>query len=234
MPIYQDGYDIRCEWGEYGVAEIASRVECCVIVGALSFSSCVDIATARGATVYPCIPEDDPKACAAALGAELAEKRGVGRYSLSPGTLTDIPSGTKLVLPSPNGSTLTRKTKANRLFAGCLRNARAVAAAIDGSAVIVPAAERWPDRTLRPAIEDIIAAGAIISFCSGAKSPEAKFAQRAFETARESLEQTYRECASGNELVTRGHEDDVRLCTELNVSDCVPSLVDGAYRNVAA
>ena len=36
-------------------------------------------------------------------------------------------------------------------------------------------------------------------------------------------------CGSGKELVGRGFAGDVDLAAELNVSDCVPVLADGAY-----
>lgn len=234
MPIYQDGYDIRCEWGENGVTEIAARAECCVIVDTLSFSSCVDIAAARNCRLYPWEPGDDPDAYAASLGAECAQKRGNGRYTLSPNTLAELPEGTKLVLPSPNGSTLTRKARAKRLFAGSLRNARAVARALDGPAVIVPAGERWPDGTLRPAIEDLIGAGAIIAHCKGTKSPEALFAEAAFRAIADRLETVLQECATGNELVSRGYAHDIPPCAALDASNCVPELIDGCYRNITA
>ncbi len=50
-----------------------------------------------------------------------------GGYLLSPSSLVDIPSGTALVLPSPNGSTLSLSTGGTPTFAGCLRNATALA-----------------------------------------------------------------------------------------------------------
>lgn len=200
----------------------------------LSFSSCVDIAAARGCLLYPCVPGDDPDALAESLGAECAQKRGTGRYSLSPDTLADIPERSKLVLPSPNGSTLTRKASAKRVLAGCFRNARAIANALNGSAVVVPAGERWPDRTIRPAIEDLIAAGAIISHCRGTKSPEAQTAEAAFRAVESELDAVLQECASGFELVSRGYGHDIAPCAALNISDCAPELIDGCYRNVAA
>jgi 2-phosphosulfolactate phosphatase len=60
----------------------------------------------------------------------LANKRGQGEYTLSPGSLIHFPEGKKLILPSPNGSTLTTLCKDKHVFAGCLRNASAVASVI--------------------------------------------------------------------------------------------------------
>ncbi|MEO1146213.1 MAG: hypothetical protein AAFY26_11535 [Cyanobacteria bacterium J06638_22] len=91
------------------------------------------------------------------MAAELATKQGTGKYSLSPASLLSIPQGTRLVLPSPNGSTLSLATGATLTIVGCLRNARAVASAARryGSKItVIPAGERWSDRSLRPALED--------------------------------------------------------------------------------
>src|SRR5262245_55465192 len=105
----QSEFDIRCEWGAHGVAALAPHSDIVVIVDVLSFSTCVDIATARGAIVYPYRGYNDQAAAfAAAVGAELADTRRTSiRYSLSPQSLAQIPKGTRLVLPSPNGATLT-------------------------------------------------------------------------------------------------------------------------------
>jgi phosphosulfolactate phosphohydrolase-like enzyme len=39
-------------------------------------------------------------------------------------------------------------------------------------------------------------------------------------------------CGSGKELVGRGVGEDVELAAAANVSEAVPRLVEGAYRNV--
>ena len=84
-------------------------------------------------------------------------------YSLSPHSLLAIPPGTRLVLPSPNGSTLSLTTGATPTFAGCLRNARAVAEAahrIGPRVAVIAAGERWrDDGSLRPCFEDQAGAG---------------------------------------------------------------------------
>ena len=41
-----------------------------------------------------------------------------------------------------------------------------------------------------------------------------------------------KQCGSGKELIERGFEHDVDLAAELDVSECVPVLVDGAYRQL--
>ncbi|MDE0502527.1 MAG: hypothetical protein OXI86_00490, partial [Candidatus Poribacteria bacterium] len=98
MKSHQTNYDIRCEWGEGGVLELSRTSDVVIIVDVLSFSTCVDIAVARGAAVYP-YPWKDNRAreFATAVGAELAVPRGTGRYSLSPASFLDIPPDTKIV-----------------------------------------------------------------------------------------------------------------------------------------
>jgi 2-phosphosulfolactate phosphatase len=142
-----------------------------VVVDVLSFSTCVDIAVARGAVVHPFAHGDADAArrAAEALGAEPAGPRGSGahRFSLSPVSLLAVAPGTRLLLPSPNGSAISAAARATPVLTGCLRNARAVArraaAIAQGAAVaVIPAGERWPDGSLRPAVEDLIGAGAIL------------------------------------------------------------------------
>ncbi|MDP7133332.1 MAG: hypothetical protein QF437_22750, partial [Planctomycetota bacterium] len=53
---------------------------------------------------------------------------------------------------------------------------------------VVPAGERWPDYSLRPALEDILGAGAILSCLGGIKTAEAQTAVEMFEAARPCLQ----------------------------------------------
>src|SRR5512137_2559579 len=102
-------FDIRCEWGEHGVAVLAPISDAVIIVDVLSFSTSVEIAVRNGAVVFPYRWRDERAATfAASVKAELAESRRTrNRYSLSPASLLHIGADTRLVLPSPNGATLT-------------------------------------------------------------------------------------------------------------------------------
>ena len=215
------------------------RAAVLVIVDVLSFSTAVDIAVGRGATIVP-FPLGSGEADAIAArhaGAVLASpKRAAGgQYSLSPASLKTIPAGTKLLLPSPNGSRLSLMGGSASMFAGCLRNAKAVAAAAlavaeGGDVVVIPAGERWrSDESLRPAIEDLIGAGAILAALGLPLSPEAQVARDAFASAKAALEQTIRQSISGRELIDAGFAQDVELAIELDVSSAAPRLRDGNY-----
>lgn len=230
----QSEFDIRCEWGLKGVETLAPISDAIVIVDVLSFSTSIDVATSRGAFVFPYRWKDESALeYARSIGAELADPtRKPGTWSLSPSSLASIPTGTKLVLPSPNGSPLSLATAKTPTFAGCIRNAQAVARAClqFGKRIsVIAAGERWPDQTLRPSIEDWIAAGAIISFLPGSPSPEAQLAKNAFQTSQENIGEKLRTCSSAKELIERGFLSDVEFAMQFNVSANVPILRDGFY-----
>lgn len=237
MESHQADYDIRCEWGERGVLELSPTSDVVIIVDVLSFSTCVDIAVARGATVYPYLWKDDrAQEFATSIDAELAVARGVGRFSLSPTSFLDIPPDTKIVLPSPNGASLSLATGDTVTLAGCLRNAAAVAEAAHrfGKRIaVIPAGERWEDDSLRPSLEDWLGAGAIIDELSGSFSPEAQAALDVYRAPGVDLAQKIRNCVSGMELIERGYETDVALASRLDVSCSVPILGNRAYINAA-
>lgn len=236
MPFYdQAAFDIRCEWGEQGVAALAPISDVIIIVDLFSFTTCVEIATAQGATVYPYRGED-AVGFAQSVSATLATKWGGSGYSLSPHSLVQLPPDLRLVLPSPNGSTLSLGTGTTPTLAGCLRNYQAVATAamkLGKRIAVIPAGERWyPDPALRPAYEDWLGAGAIISALRGQLSPDARAARAAFLDAQADLATLVAHCSSAKEHVERGHAENVALVAATGVSGCVPQLVDGAYRQI--
>ncbi len=232
----QQEFDIRCEWGTEGVAALSHLSDAVIIVDVLSFSTCVDIAAARGAIVYPYRWRDESSvAFAESVGAVLASanRKFTEGYSLAPTSLVNISAGTRIVLPSPNGSTLTLATGDVPTYAGCIRNATVVAAAAHEKGMrvtVIPAGERWVSGGLRPAIEDLLGAGAIIYQLPGTRSPEAALAEAAFLHFKDNLLSCLSQCSSGKELIEAGLGGDVELTAACNVSDCAPMLVDGAYR----
>jgi 2-phosphosulfolactate phosphatase len=238
----QDGHRVKLRWGRRGATAGAEAGEILVIVDTLSFSTAVTIALENGAVVWPAATEAEAAARAAEVGAEVAvSRRDVpqrGRFSLSPSTWTGVEPGTRVVLPSPNGSTLARLGEsAPVVLLGCLRNswACAVAARKLGFELGVPisvlaAGERWPDdQGLRFSVEDLIGAGAIITAIDLAASPEARAARAAFEAARGDLAAVLSDSGSGRELIAGGFADDVRHAARLDVTTVIPRLTDGRF-----
>jgi 2-phosphosulfolactate phosphatase len=236
MHFDQAAYDVRCEWSADGVRELAPASDAIIIVDVLSFSTSVDVATSLGAAVYPYRWKDaSARAFAERVGAKLAGHRAEGGLSLSPASLMELEPGSRLVLPSPNGSTLSVGTGQTPTYAGCLRNARSVArhAARSGPKVsVIPAGERWPDGGLRVSLEDWLGAGAVIWHLKGSKSPEAAAAEAVFLSVRDRIRSVIACSGSGQELFSGGYGQDLEMACEFLVSVCVPRLVDGAYVNV--
>lgn len=244
MIFNQTNFEVRCEWGQKGVSQLAPLSDVIIIVDVLSFSTCIDIATSRGAIIFPydwanegaSQAQESAQTFAQSVQAELAVRRGGNGYSLSPTSLLQISSGTRLVLPSPNGSALSLATGVTPTLAGCLRNCQAIALAAMNYGqhiAVIPAGERWQDGSLRPAFEDLIGAGAIISHLKGTLSPEAQAAALAYQGSQTNLETLLQQCGSGQELIERGFTQDVNLASELNSSRCVPILIDRTYINCA-
>ena len=232
----QKEYDIRFEWGLSGVQALTPVSDVVIIVDVLSFTTCVDIVVGNGGSVFPYHGKAEAVAdCAASVGALFASRtrHREAAYSLAPSSLLAIPKGTRLVLPSPNGSTLSLATGGVPTMAGCLRNAQAVATKagqLGRRITVIAAGERWPDGSLRPALEDLIGAGSIIAHLNGQRSPEAEMTVAGFLNAQSNLLDTLLRCGSGKELVNKGFEEDVRLAGQLNVSRSAPQLVDEAYK----
>jgi 2-phosphosulfolactate phosphatase len=237
----QSDHRVRFDWGEQGLRALAPGTDVLVIVDVLSFSTAVEVAVARGAAVLP-FPSRDQAAAGAFAQSESATlavpRQLVSQtqpYSLSPASLQHLPPSTRLVLPSPNGSALSRiaAEHGRTVLAGCLRNASAVAAAARhaGSTIgVIAAGERWPDGSLRPALEDLVGAGAILTALdASARSPEAEVAAAAFRHAQRDVRHYLEHCVSGRELIELGFTDDVRLAAALDVSRVVPGLRAGAF-----
>lgn len=231
----QSDFSVRCEWGLVGVLALRSASDLVIIVDVLSFSTCVDIAASRGAVVLPYRFKDETvEAFAIANNAIAAHRtRTPDHYSLSPRSLLNIPEDCRFVLPSPNGATLSMMSMEKPTVVGCLRNASAVADYANryNSIAVIPCGERWEHNgTLRPSLEDMIGAGAIISKLNGKKSPEALAVQAVFERVSNDLEAQLLKCSSGIELMQQNDMEDVVLASQLDVSETVPILIDGEYR----
>ena len=223
---------VGLEWGPQALGVPAEVV---VVVDVLSFTTTLSVALDRGIEVLP-HPWDAPAAAAYAEvhGATLAvgrtEGRSTGAVSLSPGSVRAATGVRRLVMPSPNGSAIAHRAATSDpavplVLGACLRNASAVVTRLDGHEVgevlLVPAGERWPDGSLRPAVEDLLGAGAVadgLARLGADLSPEAHAAAAAFRDARSSLPGRLLGSVSGRELVGKGFEDDVHTAAELDTS----------------
>ncbi len=239
-------YQAAFDWGAIGAAQITLAGDVLVVVDVLSFTTSVSVAVERGTVVYPA-PWGDERAArqlAAREGAVLAVGRrqatAANPWPLSPAALRVARVAARLVLPSPNGSAVAAAQGDATVAAGCLRNARAVGGwaasrLVEGRRVcVVAAGERWSDGSLRPALEDAIGAGAVIDALMASRpaatlSPEAQ-AVRAMYVATHDVVGAVGGCASAVELAAAGFTDDVRVALELDSSDVVPVLTDGAFR----
>jgi len=182
-------------------------------------------------------------------------------WSLSPASIAAAPTVERLVLPSPNGSAIsalvarsgaggggtssdagtagTAGTGGTPVVAACLRNASAVVAWLldrgygptTAPIGVIAAGERWPDGSLRPAIEDLFGAGLVLAGLRTAGIrllPEATVAARSvlgLPPAR--LADLVRASTSGLELRVAGYGQDVELAVEVDADTTVPVMAAG-------
>jgi 2-phosphosulfolactate phosphatase len=237
------GFDVRLGWGPVGVQSLCRNVGSVVLVDVLRFTTALDVAVTAGARVLPAPWPFDPSR-ALPDGVELADGTGPRALTLSPSTLTALGPGDRIVLPSANGShcSALAAEKGRTVVGGSLRNADAVARWIlhqagDGVTPVgvVPCGERWADGSLRPALEDLVGAGAIVhallqADSSRLPSPDAAAAAAAFCAVAHDLAGTLAASVSGRELLALGRQEDIGWAAALNVSRTVPVLGDdGAY-----
>jgi 2-phosphosulfolactate phosphatase len=238
----QGEWRVRFDWGLEGLHAISAEAQAVVIVDVLRFSTAVEVAVSRGAAIMPYPALADAKVVADHWNAEVAGRSEDGaQYSLSPVSMQQIPPEKRLILPSPNGAALSHEARhgSSAVFAACLRNAPAVAWAAaqaargGGTIAVVAAGERWgTDRgALRPAVEDLLGAGAVIDALDlSVSSPEARAAAAAFRAAdEEGLHAWILRSASGAELMEKGCEADIHVAAAFDVSQTVPVLDDGWY-----
>jgi len=238
----QDDWQVRFGWGSASIEPLLADVV--VVVDVLRFTTAVDAGVSSGASIFPYRWNDESAtAFADDVGAILAGGGDQTGPSLSPSSLQHLTAGTAVVLPSPNGSTCA--VRAHELgadvVAGCLRNAASIAAWIQArepaSITVVACGERWPDGSLRPALEDHLGAGAILAALGEARSmsmsmsPEAVAAAALWTATSDAgaVADSVARCASGRQLAQRGRHDDVAFATDLASSAAVPLLVAGCF-----
>lgn len=141
---------------------------------------------------------------------------------------------------SINGAAVAESASGVVLLGG-LRNASAVASAVLAeqerrqartSVAVIAAGELSPGGgPLRFAVEDLLGAGAVIATLADRgidhSSPEAAAACEAFRALRGATRHLLTASGSGRELVDR--RDEVLFAAEVDATDVVPVLIDGAF-----
>lgn len=229
---------MRFGWSAASIPSVVADVV--VVVDVLRFTTAVDAAVGAGAAVFPYRWKDaSAEGFARDVGAVLAGGGDPTGPSLSPLSLERLDAGARVVLPSPNGSTcaVVAHDLGAAVIAGCLRNAAAIGAWIrtqqnDGaveSVAVIAGGERWPDGSLRPALEDQLGAGAILAAFGGRHSPEAEAVGAMWSASALRAAELVASCVSGRELLARGRQGDVEFAADVNASDCVPLLTKGCF-----
>jgi 2-phosphosulfolactate phosphatase len=250
-PHAQGGVRVRFDWGPVGAEAIGAGAAIVAVVDVLSFTTTVTVAVERGMAVLPYRWRDDSAVEVArrhdAVLAVGRSRAGPGQVSLSPASVLASQGIERLVLPSPNGSTIAAGLAGTgaTVVGVCLRNATAAATWArkhlsdlgpgderlgDGVVAVIAAGERWPDGSLRPAVEDLWGAGAFIHALGwGGLSAEAGAARAAYREVAGGLAGALGDCASGRELVGQGFGGDVAVAAQVDASVAVPVLRDGWF-----
>jgi len=245
----QGRHRVRFDWAGQGASAVTVDADVAVVVDVLSFTTTLTVALDRGTVVLPYRWNDDGAAdYARQHDAVLAVGRSAataGQISLSPGTVRNASPPTRLVLLSPNGSTIAHDLAETGVtcVGASLRNASAVAEWISrhhdpatATVAVIAAGERWPDGSLRPAVEDLWGAGALITALHThgwpTGSPEAQAAAAAWQCISTDVTSALFASASGRELADQGYAEDVTIAAEVDRSHSVPLLCN--HRFVAA
>lgn len=251
----QSGSGIRFEWGPAGASRLAGEAACLVTVDVLPFTTAVSVAVEKGIRVLPIwwpggpgteVEQTGAEQAAAAYARQSGARLAVHRHavtpatpwSLSPAHLRAAPFVARLVLPSPNGAAIAAAAPPGvRVIAACLRNITAVGTwltsrgygAPEHPVAVIAAGEQWPDGSLRPALEDLLGAGALVSDLysqsAGPLSTEAAVAKACYEDTAD-LAHAVATSATDRQLTAMGFVEDVAIATEEDACALVP-LRDG-------
>ncbi|HEX3778111.1 MAG TPA: 2-phosphosulfolactate phosphatase [Pseudonocardiaceae bacterium] len=241
-PYAQTAFRARFDWGLVGAKALVGDVAVVAVVDVLSFTTSLTVAVDNGIEVFPFRWKDERAAAfAEARNAVLAVARSTaepGRISLSPATIRAAGDIARLVLPSPNGSTISHDVaetgvtvigvSPRNVDAAADWTIRTLADRPDASIAAIAAGERWSDGSLRPAVEDLWGAGSYLAALAergfGPLSPEAHSAAAAYRAVADDFPARLWASASGQELIAWGYSDDVEVAVEVNASTSVPVL----------
>ncbi|QDU82164.1 2-phosphosulfolactate phosphatase [Polystyrenella longa] len=234
--------EVHTEWGETGTALASERGDLVVIVDVLSFSTTLAVACGHGATILVYSTEEleimgGRDQATRDLNAEIISRTRTSDpafFSLSPASLSRCPNGTRLIVTSLNGARCVAHAGA-RLpsVIGSLRNKTATARYIIHllqtnpniqRVTLVSCGEHWssilPEQNgWRPALEDQIGAGAIVSElgeCGLSLSAESQSANAIWQSVKSEISEALLSSVSGRELVEKGFQEDVLLAAEVD------------------
>lgn len=244
---------MRFDWAREGLRSIAPGAGVIVVIDAISFTTTVERAVSEGLEVQP-FPglraEAEHIAAAGGFGdARLAGPRGGTGVTLSPSSMTaeNVAAfgARRAVVASFNGSRLAADAAAFAVpvLAASLRNRTAVARWILDHqqalghrvrVAVVAGGEVRDDETVRFSVEDLVTAGAVIDALGAlgidACSPEAAAACAAYTGLARATRHLFTAAVSGVELREDGQGADVDLAAQVDVSETVPVLLDGAFQ----
>lgn len=240
---------ITLDWGIDGLTYALARRDIIIIVDALRFSSAVVTAVAHGFVIFPVPDRNHGERLTERTDAILAARSGEPGISISPVSFMTAPGAIdkKVILPSPNGARCAaRITEKDAAYIGCFLNAQAVGEMVTalahvrsrGITVIACGEQRSirtgarivhaPEEAHRVfAIEDYLAAGAIITCSAVHRSTEAEVCARCFESSKNSLSRLLRNSLSGHYLVEHGLSADIEHSVQLNLFNVVPEVHGG-------
>lgn len=243
---------VRLASGPVGASAIMTGASYAVVVDVLSFTTTLCVAAERGMTVLPyrwgsegareyAAEHDAVLALGRAEAREVAQRQPRPPVSLSPAHMASALPVARVVLPSPNGSAISfgLAEEGITVVGACLRNRHAVARWLqprlgrDGIVAIIAAGEQWTDGSLRPAAEDIWGAGAVAAALAelgvSGVSGEATLAGEWFHAMEHRMVEGLSATASGQELIEKGFEDDMRVASRTDASTVVPVLDGDAF-----
>ncbi len=110
---------------------------------------------------------------------------------------------------------------------GCLRNAKAVAIAaqqLGKRITVIAMGDEIGMLGFRPNFEDLMGAGAVISYLTGTKSTQSESAEDSFKYNLPEMSSMLGRCAGGKLLLSHSSDDALKFVAELNAARTSPSL----------
>lgn len=221
----QEKYQVRFDWGLAGFQALAAQADVVIVADALAAVPEAEAVAAPEAEAVAA-----PKADAEAAPAAEAVAAPVAAPEADAEADADDQHGD------------STKLAAHRVIAASLNNRTAVAEWVLArqaekgarfSIVVIAVGERRPDGTSRFAVEDFLAAGAVIDALSSLGidhcSPEAAAASAAFVGLRQALRHLVGASETGLALAARGRQSEVRAASRLDDSSEVTAFEDLSF-----